>query len=358
MMPGDPDIISLFKDETSEPNTKILYHVTKKNVPDQELSRKIDPETGKTIIHRLISNPHYKPKAIPAEPEFTAAEPEFINVKFPTLKTPNDYVDPELLEREEKLKKFKEQEFREQEKATKQERAAKKIQSLWRTRKEKESDKKTAQKIEDFKRKRAAIKIQRAYLKENKIKSFKAKIGKFADQSYPKFKELICTSDYLTKTDWIYQFIETLEIKRIFGRNLKNNKIFKRNEDGSINPNEFTKEFEEKITNPSDWLDEKISQYLSEFHEAVYKTFIDKATEQIVKYKTSWADAVSIPTPKGHGSFQAEGTPLFPKIYKCSHCPDNHLILGKIFTKIWEQDPKRLEQLNLNPSFTPIDDTT
>jgi hypothetical protein len=229
------------------------------------------------------------------------------------------------LAREEKLKKFRQQE-----------RAAKKIQSKWRSYKE---DKDFTQKIEDFKRKRAATKIQRTtrnFLKEKRIENFKKTISTFADQSYPKFKELICTSDYLTKTDWIYQFIEAAE----------NKTIFERNSDGTINPEKFTPEFEKEISNPTDWLHEKIIKYLPGFHDLVYEAFVDKAIEQIVKYKASWTDAVSVPTPKGHESFQKEGTPLFPKIYKPSDSSENELILGKIFVKILEQDPKKFEQLH------------
>ena len=83
VQPSDAEIIGYYTDEISEPNTKIIYRITKKEVPDQELSRKVDPETGRIIIHRLTSNPHYKPKAIPAEPDFS-------NVKYRTLKTRDD----------------------------------------------------------------------------------------------------------------------------------------------------------------------------------------------------------------------------------------------------------------------------
>ena len=261
------------------------------------------------------------------------AKMKYTGIRYQTelIKTPEE-MSEENIKRSENFKKF-----------TKKEQAAKKIQSWLRSTKE-------DRKIEDFKRKHAATKLQRAsrqYLQEKKINTFKKSIDAFADQSYPKFKELICTSDYLTKTDWIYKFIETMENKTIFARD----------KNGNIDPNTFTQEFEKENSNPSDWLDTKIIDLLPQFHEIIYKTFIDKAVEQIIKYKTSWIDAVSIPTPKDHGSFQEESTPLFPKIYKCSKCPHVHLILAKIFTNVLEEDPERLKDLDIHPTITPYNDT-
>ncbi len=232
---------------------------------------------------------------------------------------------PENLAREEKLKKF-----RQQEKAIR-----------WHSKKDNE-------KIKDFQRKRAVTKFQRAtrgFLKEKRIEkekriqNFKKTISTFADQSYPKFKELICTSDYLTKTDWLYQFIEKME----------NKTIFTRDKNGNIDSNEFSPEFKKEIENPSDWLHEKIIKYLPEFHKAIYETFIDKATEQIVKYKASWTDTVSVPTPKDHDSFQEEGTPLYPKIYTSLDSSDVHFVLGKIFINIIDEDRTYLTLLNIQP---------
>ncbi len=307
---SDADTIGFYKDDISEPNTTIFYHVTKKEVPDQELSRKVDPETNKTIIHRLTSNPHYKPKAIPTEPDYTG-------VKFPTLKTPADNVNPDLQEREEKLKKFR-----------KQEKAAQKIQKEWRSRKKSITTEKNLETADDKHKNNVSW---------NKL-GLETRIKNLANQSYPKFKELICTSDYLTKTDWIYQFIEAAEDKTIFERNL----------DGTINPEKFTPEFEKEIENSSDWLDDAITKYLPEFHDIVYEAFIDKATEQIVKYKASWADAVSIPAPQGHGSFQEEGTPLFPKVYYNEYSSNHELILGRIFVTILKAAPQIFEKLNFD----------
>ena len=318
VQPSDAEIIGYYTDEISEPNTKIIYRITKKEVPDQELSRKVDPETGRIIIHRLTSNPHYKPKAIPAEPDFS-------NVKFGTLKTRDDYQDSELKEREEKLKKLRQQE-----------KAAKKIQDKWRSRKKLMPTETSANSLDQALSKNNHDENHKNNVKWNKIHLI-IKIEDFADQSYPKFKELICTSDYLTKTDWIYQFIEATEDKTIFERNL----------DGTINPEKFTPEFEQKISNPTDWLDDAIIKYLPKFHDIVYEAFIDKAVEQIKRYKTSWTDAVSISAPKDHGSFQEESTPLFPKVYQPHYSSDNKLILGKIFTKILQNDPKKFEQLHL-----------
>jgi hypothetical protein len=327
---SDPGIIGYYIDDTSEPNTRIVYRITKNEVPDQELSRKTDPETGRTIIHRLTSNPHYQPKAIPEELDFS-------NIKFGTLKTRDDHVDPELLEREENFK-----EFRQQKKATT------KIQTELRSRQahEKIREAKAAKirQAEADEKNQAELRSKeyRLFLDvvRNKLR-LTVKIRTLADQSYQRFKELICTSDYLTKTDWLYQFIEAAEKKT----------IFERNSDGTINPEKFTPEFEKEIKNPSDWLDDKIAKYLPGFHDLVYETFINKAAEQIIKHRRTWADAVSIPTPKGHGSFQEEGTPLFPKIYKSPYVvpSDNELILGKIFIEILgqdhslEEDPKNFE---------------
>lgn len=198
----------------------------------------------------------------------------------------------------------------------------------------------TTEKIEAFTRKNQAIKIQRAtrnYLKEKRIESdkrfnsFKNKIGQIADQSYSKFKTLICTADYINKTDWLYQFIETMESKNIFARG----------KDGQINFDNFTPEFEQQVSDPKNWLHEKLVKYLPEFDAAVYESFIEKAVEQMIKYKTSWTDAVSIPAPEGHGSGKQESEPLYPIVMHKNN--GYEIILGKIFEKILKKDPRRLQ---------------
>lgn len=263
---------------------------------------------------------------------------------------PNRLIRPELtneqLEKRVQLKELFEQRLKKTD-------AAKKIQNVargYQTRKSiSDTQRSTAQKITALTRQHAAIKIQRnarAYLKEKHFEQFTSKLAQFADQSYQEFKTLVCTGHYINQTDWLYRFIETMEAQEIFVR-----------KNGRIESDEFLPKFTEKIKGPKDWLEEKILKYLTLFHAAVYETFIDKAAEQVTKYKTSWTDAVSIPAPKDYYLYSPdednEGKLLYPKVYTCRYCPNIHLVLGKIFSEIFEKDPTRFEQLNISPKITP-----
>ncbi|MBP6892269.1 hypothetical protein KBB68_01680 [Candidatus Babeliales bacterium] len=252
------------------------------------------------------------------------AKMKYTGMRYRTesVKVPEE-ISQENLEREEKLKKFRQQD-----------KAAKKIQTEWRLRKK--SIPINLKLLDNVKL------SENNNIIKNKLR-FVEDIENVANKSYPKFKELICTSDYLTKTDWLYQFIEAVE----------NKTIFEKNTDGKINPEKFTPEFEKEIANPDDWLNNKIIQYLPEFHNAVYQIFIFQAVEQIAHYKISWADAVSIPAPKGHDSFQEKDTPLYPKAYKFWDLSGRikfnefHSILGRIFCNVFREDPERFQTLHL-----------
>jgi hypothetical protein len=272
----------------------------------------------------------------------TKAKMEYTHTRYTVEPSPyaREEASEQNLAREEKLKKFRQQEKT----ATKIQTELRSRQAHEKLKKIRETEAAKIRQAEADEKNQAELRLKADSLFPdviwNKLR-LTVKIDELADQSYPKFKELICTSDYLTKTDWIYQFIEAAE----------NKTIFERNSDGTINPEKFTPEFEKEIENPSDWLHEKIIKYLPEFHDLVYEAFIDKAIEQIVRHDSSWTDAVSIPAPKGHGSFQEEGTPLFPKIYKLFDSSDNELILGIIFIRILTRDPKKFELLHFDTSL-------
>jgi hypothetical protein len=205
---------------------------------------------------------------------------------------------------------------------------------------------KEQQAVETFTKNVAVRKMQREsrnFLQKLRYKKFKKTLKAIADtMPYDKFKKLICTSDYLKK-DWLAQFIQTMESKIIFqDDNHKNLKL-----------NNLTEKFAKSISDPDEWLNDKIIQYLPEFHRAVYETFIEKAVQQVLNHGSSWTNAVSIPAPKNHRSGVSQGQPLYPIVLsgKCYNCSNNaihthpSLILGDIFIELVQKIPKLFDHL-------------
>lgn len=171
-------------------------------------------------------------------------------------------------------------------------------------------------------------------IQEIRFNKFKEFLMNFAQNNYSQFKRLVCTHEYLTQTDWLYQFIETM----------RDTTIFARNADGSINPNEF-----EKNINPL-WLEDYIIQYIEGFHMVVYKAFIQTAIKKITDERMSWIDAVSIVAPKNQYGFE-QGSRMYPIAFTDPSIPYtyNEFILGEILSKL--PIPEKLN-LELARNFT------
>lgn len=172
-----------------------------------------------------------------------------------------------------------------------------------------------ATKLKDIRKKQATKTIQTFYRdrlqdKQNELadKNFKKMtniLKEFAHNNYYEFKRLVCTKEYLTKTDWLYQFIAIRETK---------------------NKDTIAKNIAQ---NPYE-LDEYLVKYIDEFNAVIYKTFIDVATEQIEQNNISWIDAVSIPAPENTYGFFT-GSPLYPiAFYCCNTCKKIKLTLAEI----------------------------
>lgn len=325
------NVVNVDQEDRPEENAIIVNLITKDSYIDQILHTAIDPATNKTIIyyltrfgHEKFQNPKYAQRT---KSLIMAAKSAQKLEKSNTLTQHNRTLKAQRAKRNEYLN--------------------------------------------NIARKTSARKIQKTfkhYLNsqhDEKIKHFKAQIEAFADISYQEFKELMCTGNYITETDWIYQFVE-LMTKR---------KIFKRNENKTINVDQFTQEFEEQISNPNDWIEQKIIQYLPEFHQAVEEVFIQKATNKIVQNELSWTDAVSISPLQDSDAEQFEDKRLYPQTitYQKSLSTtialnnifietgdlnnqtttnkiDKVSILAQIFENIIIADPLKIKELNPDPA--------
>ena len=111
--------------------------------------------------------------------------------------------------------------------------------------------------------------------------------------------------------------------------------IFERDKNENLNLNQVTENFEKSISNPYDWLEQKILHYLPTFHQAIYEVFIDTAIEQIKQYNASWTDAVSIPAPKDkiwiYNKSSLISYCLFRPFIPRSQCPDKDTITERLF---------------------------
>lgn len=130
---------------------------------------------------------------------------------------------------------------------------------------------------------------------------------------YAEFKYLICSGDYINKTDWFYRYIENRENKQIFSRD-KQGKI----------------DLAMVVTiDPDLDFDALFHKYILDFHVLCYDRFIERAFHEIIDNKSSWSDAVSI---------MKDGQPLFPivcKIHDDSNKDHDILILAQIFSRIY-----------------------
>jgi len=143
---------------------------------------------------------------------------------------------------------------------------------------------------------------------------------------YEKFRDLICSGDFLDKTDWFYRYMEIDEKRQVFARN-------KTDKDGNKvidvdNPELLT-------SNPKNDFDELFFKYMNPFLSYCFSTFKERAVHEITVNKMPWSEAVSI---------MQDDHPLYPlgnkneyRIYVPRYERKMDVALSTIFARVYEK---------------------
>jgi len=168
-------------------------------------------------------------------------------------------------------------------------------------------------KLEQMKKEDAAAKtlqkVGRGLFKRQQL-SFDKILAKVP---YDQFRDLICSGDFLDKTDWFYRYMEIKEGRQIFKRNQTDengNKII-----DVDNP-------ELLADNPKNDFDKLFLKHMDPYLVKSLEIFADRAVHEITVNKMPWSQAVSI---------MQDGQPRYPlgNPYE--------IVLSYIFARVYEK---------------------